>query len=192
MEKVEVRVRFVAEWGGSPMRMVVMETVDRKMVFPIIIAENEARILSHEWVEDELKRPDSYDLLAETMDGFSIHMQEALIYRLSEGVFYTRIVLVSEQQVLELESRVSDAVIMAIRGHCPVYVVPEVLEKVGIPSQMLKSVGNLSASEMEKHESVSEMSVEKLEQRLREAVENEDFESASILRDQIKAKKGDE
>ncbi|MBP5395585.1 MAG: bifunctional nuclease family protein [Bacteroidales bacterium] len=190
MEKVEVRVRFVAEWGGSSMRMVVMETVDRKTVFPVIIADSEAHSLTREWMEEELKRPDPYDLLAEMMKGFALRMQEALIYRLSEGVFYTRMVLVSEQQVLELESRVSDAVIMAIRGHCPVYVVPEVLEKVGLPSRMLKQVGDLLTNEAEKPEPASEMSVETLEQRLQEAVENEDFESASLLRDQIRALKG--
>ncbi len=191
MEKVEVRVRCIAEWGGSSMRMVLMETVDRRTVFPVIIAENEAGYLTREWVGDEgMKRPGPYDLLSEMLKGFSIELREALIYHLSEGVFMTRMVFASEQHELEVEARISDAVIMAIRSHCPVYVLPEVLEKVGVSSNVLKRMEELVTDDGKESEPASEMSLETLERRLHEAVENEDFESASTLRDQIKALKG--
>ena len=191
MEKVEVRVRCIAEWGGSSMRMVLMETIDRRTVFPVIIAENEVGYLTREWMGDEgMKRPGPYDLLSEMLKGFSIELREALIYHLSEGVFMTRMVFASEQQVLEVESRISDAVIMAIRSHCPVYVLPEVLEKVGVSSNVLKRMEELVTDDGKESEPASEMSLETLERRLHEAVENEDFESASTLRDQIKALKG--
>ncbi|MBQ6667810.1 MAG: bifunctional nuclease family protein [Bacteroidales bacterium] len=191
MEKVEVRVRCIAEWGGSSMRMVLMETVDRRTVFPVIIAENEAGYLTREWMGDEgMKRPGPYDLLSEMLKGFSIELREALIYHLSEGVFMTRMVFASEQHELEVEARISDAVIMAIRSHCPVYVLPEVLEKVGVSSNVLKRMEELVTDDGKESEPASEMSLETLERRLHEAVENEDFESASTLRDQIKALKG--
>ncbi len=191
MEKVEVRVRCIAEWGGSSMRMVLMETVDRRTVFPVIIAENEASYLTREWMGDEgMKRPGPYDLLSEMLKGFSIELREALIYHLSEGVFMTRMVFASEQHELEVEARISDAVIMAIRSHCPVYVLPEVLEKVGVSSNVLKRMEELVTDDGKESEPASEMSLETLERRLHEAVENEDFESASTLRDQIKALKG--
>ena len=141
---MEVRVRCIAEWGGSSMRMVLMETVDRRTVFPVIIAENEAGYLTREWMGDEgMKRPGPYDLLSEMLKGFSIELREALIYHLSEGVFMTRMVFASEQHELEVEARISDAVIMAIRSHCPVYVLPEVLEKVGVSSNVLKRMEEL-------------------------------------------------
>ncbi len=191
MEKVEVRVRCIAEWGGSSMRMVLMETIDRRTVFPVIIAENEAGYLTREWMGDEgMKRPGPYDLLSEMLKGFSIELREALIYHLSEGVFMTRMVFASEQHELEVEARISDAVIMAIRSHCPVYVLPEVLEKVGVSSNVLKRMEELVTDDGKESEPASEMSLETLERRLHEAVENEDFESASTLRDQIKALKG--
>ncbi|MBR4340185.1 MAG: bifunctional nuclease family protein [Bacteroidales bacterium] len=191
MEKVEVRVRCIAEWGGSSMRMVLMETVDRRTVFPVIIAENEAGYLTREWMGDEgMKRPGPYDLLSEMLKGFSIELREALIYHLSEGVFMTRMIFASEQHELEVEARISDAVIMAIRSHCPVYVLPEVLEKVGVSSNVLKRMEELVTDDGKESEPASEMSLETLERRLHEAVENEDFESASTLRDQIKALKG--
>lgn len=188
---MEVRVRCIAEWGGSSMRMVLMETVDRRTVFPVIIAENEAGYLTREWMGDEgMKRPGPYDLLSEMLKGFSIELREALIYHLSEGVFMTRMVFASEQHELEVEARISDAVIMAIRSHCPVYVLPEVLEKVGVSSNVLKRMEELVTDDGKESEPASEMSLETLERRLHEAVENEDFESASTLRDQIKALKG--
>ena len=191
MEKVEVRVRCIAEWGGSSMRMVLMETVDRRTVFTVIIAENEASYLTREWMGDEgMKRPGPYDLLSEMLKGFSIELREALIYHLSEGVFMTRMIFASEQHELEVEARISDAVIMAIRSHCPVYVLPEVLEKVGVSSNVLKRMEELVTDDGKESEPASEMSLETLERRLHEAVENEDFESASTLRDQIKALKG--
>ena len=191
MEKVEVRVRCIAEWGGSSMRMVLMETVDRRTVFPVIIAENEAGYRTREWMGDEgMKRPGPYDLLSEMLKGFSIELREALIYHLSEGVFMTRMIFASEQHELEVEARISDAVIMAIRSHCPVYVLPEVLEKVGVSSNVLKRMEELVTDDGKESEPASEMSLETLERRLHEAVENEDFESASTLRDQIKALKG--
>ena len=188
---MEVRVRCIAEWGGSSMRMVLMETIDRGTVFPVIIAENEAGYLTREWMCDEgMKRPGPYDLLSEMLKGFSIELREALIYHLSEGVFMTRMVFASEQHELEVEARISDAVIMAIRSHCPVYVLPEVLEKVGVSSNVLKRMEELVTDDGKESEPASEMSLETLERRLHEAVENEDFESASTLRDQIKALKG--
>ena len=191
MEKVEVKVRCIAEWGGSSMRMVLMETIDRRTVFPVIIAENEAGYLTREWMGDEgMKRPGPYDLLSEMLKGFSIELREALIYHLSEGVFMTRMIFASEQHELEVEARISDAVIMAIRSHCPVYVLPEVLEKVGVSSNVLKRMEELVTDDGKESEPASEMSLETLERRLHEAVENEDFESASTLRDQIKALKG--
>ena len=186
MEKVEVRVRCIAEWGGSSMRMVLMETVDRRTVFPVIIAENEAGYLTREWMGDEgMKRPGPYDLLSEMLKGFSIELREALIYHLSEGVFMTRMVFASEQHELEVEARISDAVIMAIRSHCPVYVLPEVLEKVGVSSNVLKRMEELVTDDGKESEPASEMSLETLERRLHEAVETENYEEAARLRDQI-------
>jgi bifunctional DNase/RNase len=102
----------------------------------------------------------------------------------------TRMIFASEQHELEVEARISDAVIMAIRSHCPVYVLPEVLEKVGVSSNVLKRMEELVTDDGKESEPASEMSLETLERRLHEAVENEDFESASTLRDQIKALKG--
>lgn len=187
MRKVEVRVRCVAGMGGSDMRMLVMETVDGKTVFPVITGEHEACYLHRQW-DDDVRRPMPYDLIESLMNGFGVRMQEACIYRLFEGVFYTRIMFSSETGSLETESRVSDAVILASRNRCPVYVDEEVLKRVGIPSRMLgPSVSADSVKAVDVNDPLDGLSPEKLERLLEEAVECENFELASLLRDKIKS-----
>lgn len=191
MAKIEVRVRCIAEWGGPSTRMVVMETIDGKTLFPIITAENEANYLNREWSDDKVRRPIPYDLIEGMMSAFHVSLREVNIYRLFEGVFYTRMLLASETEVTELEARVSDAVILSIRSQCPVYVEEDVLERVGVSSDVL----HLSSSpEHDADDSsgnpVAEIPLERLEKMLQEAVESENFELASTLRDRIRALKG--
>ena len=191
MQREEVRVRYIAEWTGSSMRIVLIETADGKTYFPIITAAGEADYLNQICSREDSKRPTPYDLVEGLMEAGGFHLQEVYIYKVFEGVFFTRLQLVSEERQLALESRVSDAVILAIRNHCPVYADKEVLERVGVASSRLKfSPAFASHAEGDSPAPQGDQSVESLERMLQEAVEKEDFESASSLRDRIRELKG--
>ena len=172
------------------MRMVLMETMDGETVFPIIVADTVADYLNRMCADEDNRRPTSYDLMEGLMKAGGFCMKEVFIYRLVEGVFYTRLQCVSEERELALAARVSDAVILAIRNHCPIYIDAETLERVGVSSGKLK----FSTSEVDEGDDFSDpdavQSLESLECKLHEAIEKEDYETASMLRDRINGLKG--
>lgn len=179
--------QFVTDFGNINARMVLMQTVDREISFPVIVAENEAIQLMYAMTSNKFQRPQLYDLMVGLGEGCNVKMEEAYIYRLNEGVFYTRICYVSEEtgRRIELESRVSDALILSFKYDCPVYIDSGVLERVGLPTSVLeKSLAEDDENEGKEPESDVTL-LPKLEERLHEAVETENYEEAARLRDQI-------
>lgn len=187
MAKVEVHIKYIAEWNNAVARMLVLETKLDKLSFPIIIAENEAVVLIRELENNLHKRPQTHDLLSDMMDEFDIEMKEVYIYDLAEGIFYTKIFCRTNSKSVILEARVSDAVILALKKSCPIYADSSVVKKVAIPSASLfhENTGNDSFSEDKGECDFEKKSVEELNGLLNDAVNREDYETASVIRDEI-------
>ncbi|MBO4282804.1 MAG: bifunctional nuclease family protein [Bacteroidales bacterium] len=191
MRKVEVHIKYIAEWNNATARMMVMETGDGKTAFPIIIARAEADCLLQELDAHAVRRPQPHDLMVSLMENFRIQLKEVYIYKVHEGIFYTQMQVASEERTEVIESRASDAVILALKRQCPVFVDSEVLEKVGVPFRFLSAMEDKGAEDGLQPEDAEggEKSLETLERMLEEAVETENFELASTLRDEINARK---
>jgi len=190
MDKIAIKINCVLNWSNDYARMLIMQTIDNKISFPIIIADNEAASLFKEMEKIEVKRPQTHDLFFNFMQTFSIDIDEVFIHKLVEGIFYTKIICSTQETVFELDARPSDAIILALKKKAPIFVEDSILKKIGISTdEMEKQIlypEDRNNSEKDDEYTYEEMSDEDLKNLLKQAIEMEDFEMASQIRDVLK------
>ena len=194
MGKVGIKVNCILNWNNDYARMLVMQTLDNRLSFPIIIADNEAIVgLFKELEKMKIKRPLTHDLLFDTLQSFHIQIREIYIHTVIEGIFYTKIRCEKDNEWVEIDARPSDAIILAIKANAPMFVEESILDKLGIlTSEMEKHIfpnNDDAKEEKEKRESLENQSIQELEKKLRQSIEIEDFEAASAIRDIINERK---
>jgi hypothetical protein len=131
------------------------------------------------------------------MTGFSIDLHEIIICDLQEGIFYSKLVCSTEKDTLEIDSRTSDALALAVRFGCPIYTYENILDSAGI--LMEETTGKKKKSKEQKEVPVEEtggsnedlktMSLEDLNTLLNEVLESEDYIRAIAIRDEINNRK---
>ncbi|MCX7743741.1 MAG: bifunctional nuclease family protein [Flavobacteriales bacterium] len=161
---------------------------------PIIIGGFEAQSIAVHLENMKPTRPLTHDLFVKLTESFHIQVKEVVIYNLLEGVFYAKLICDDGIREVEIDSRTSDAVALAVRYGCPVYTYEFILEAAGIrmedepPSE--EHVEEKTTSSRKKEPlSLTEMSIEELEKSLKEAIDNEAYELASKIRDEINRRK---
>lgn len=129
------------------------------------------------------------------MNAFNVELQEIIINDLQEGIFYSKLICYSENDTVEIDSRTSDALALAVRFGCPIYTFENILESAGIlmdentagKKKKQEAVG--VTDEENALEDLSSMSVEDLHHLLNEVLENEDYIRAIAIRDEINKRK---
>ncbi|HLW07341.1 MAG TPA: bifunctional nuclease family protein [Marinilabiliaceae bacterium] len=156
---------------------------------PIIIGGVEAQSIAIRLEGLEPPRPLTHDLFLNFAKAFSIQLVEVVIYKLEEGIFYSELVCLKEKELIRIDSRISDAVALALRFNCPIYTFEEIMTKAGIVLDLEDSkkedVDKTEKSSTEKDTSLSSKSIGELNTMLKEAVESENYEKASKIRDEI-------
>ncbi len=156
---------------------------------PIIIGGVEAQSIAIRLEGLEPPRPLTHDLFLNFAKAFSIQLVEVVIYKLEEGIFYSELVCLKEKELIRIDSRTSDAVALALRFNCPIYTFEEIMTKAGIVLDLEDSkkeeVHKTEKSSTEKDTSLSSKSIGELNTMLKEAVESENYEKASKIRDEI-------
>ena len=108
-----------------------------------------------------------------------------VIYNLQEGIFFAKIVCEKEGQFSDIDARTSDAIALAVRFNCPIYTFESILSSAGILSdEFMDDMDEVEESEIEENE-FQRMSKEEMEIAMQEAIDNEDYERASLIRDEI-------
>ena len=133
-----------------------------------------------------------HDLMKSLADNLGVVLEEVYIYRWESGIFYSELRFRNGEELLKIDSRTSDAIALALRYNCPIYIAASVIAKTAIPISDL-AAGEFSGQkpvEPEKSETTEyNFTIEELTRLLDEAVKNEDYESASRFRDMLKARK---
>ena len=193
MDKIAIKVNCILSWNNDYARMLIMQTEDTQTSFPIIIADIEAMSLLKEMEHLEVKRPQTHDLFSSLMQTFDIYINEVYIHTVMEGIFYTKLVCSFEGKTVEFDSRPSDAIILALKANAPIFVEKNILEKLGISTaemeEQLLSPENKGKIIEEDETTVENMPDEDLEFLLKQAIETEDFETASQIRDILKQRR---
>ena len=167
----------------------VLAEVGGKRSLPIIIGGFEAQAIAIELEKMTPTRPLTHDLFKSLVISFEITVREVVIYNLNEGIFYAKLICDREGQLSEIDARTSDAIALAVRFKCPIYTFENILSAAGIMMDENAEFENDFADENLEQEStenpMSSLSVQELEAQLNDAIDNEEYERASKIRDEI-------
>jgi hypothetical protein len=169
----------------------VLAEAGGKRSLPIIIGGFEAQAIAIELEKMTPTRPLTHDLFKSFAQSFQIDVTEVVIYNLVEGVFYAKIICSKDGKFSEIDARTSDAIAIGVRFKCPIYTFENILSTAGIlldeNSELVADTQSteVAAIEKESETGIAALDLEELEKHLSEAIENEDYELASRLRDEI-------
>jgi hypothetical protein len=157
---------------------------------PIIIGGFEAQAIAIELEKIRTPRPLTHDLFKNFADAYHIEVTEVLINKFSEGVFFAQLICTDGQIQQEVDSRTSDAIALALRFNCPVFTYESILASAGIlmdeETDVQKTDENQEIPVEEDLEPMSHVTTADLKDMLRNAIENEEYEKASKIRDELK------
>lgn len=192
MQKVQCEILGLSSspsTGGA--YAILLKEIDGNKRLPIIIGAFEAQAIALEIEGIKPPRPLTHDLLKQLTDNLGASVIEVIVDELRENTFYAKIVLEVSGFTQEIDARPSDAIALAVRAQAPIYVSASVLQAAAfIPSEENEETGisNLaSTSGKNKKPVTKETKLASLHNKLREAIENEEYERAAKIRDEIKS-----
>lgn len=181
----------------------ILNEVDGDRKLPIVIGAFEAQSIAIA-LEKEIKppRPLTHDLFKTFADKFDIVVKQVIIHKLVDGVFYSSIICEREGIEEIIDARTSDAIALALRFNAPIFTYKNILDKAGVFLNLNPSEGNPENTDNEdilsEHESFdtnddsqnaySKNTLEELHNLLEEAIQNEDYEKAAIIKEEIDKK----
>lgn len=187
--KLEIAGLSYSQTQSGAYALVLAETGGKRQL-PIIIGGFEAQAIAIELEKMTPTRPLTHDLFKNFAVSFSIEVKEVVIYNLIEGIFFAKLICERDGQVTEIDARTSDAIAIGVRFNCPIYTFENILSSAGI--LLDEETGNeFDSDSLENDEgddskdSINQVSIEELEVQLDEAIQNEDYELASKIRDEI-------
>src|SRR5882762_3371765 len=163
---------------------VVLGEINGLRRLPIVIGGFEAQAIAVALEKMQPSRPLTHDLMKNFMHAFGVDLTEIIISDLQEGIFYSKLVCVSENDTVEIDSRTSDALALAVRFGCSIYTYEHILESAGIlmedTSSKKKKSGGVSTTipstqEGGSREDLKIMTIEELGKLLNEVLEQEDY-----------------
>ena len=157
----------------------VLEEVDGERKLPIIIGRQEAQAIKVMMVKFVPPRPLTHDLFPTLTAHLGVVLKKILIYKAKDGVFYSYLYFDKDGEEIRIDSRTSDAVALALRYKCPMYTTEEIMER-----EHLHDLGEGKFSVP-----ITSVSMQMLEEALQKAIDNEEYEQASHLRDEIRKRK---
>ncbi|HEX7413735.1 MAG TPA: bifunctional nuclease family protein [Bacteroidia bacterium] len=177
----------------------VLGEVKGKRRLPIIIGAFEAQAIAIELEKMTPSRPLTHDLFKTFAETFSISVSEVIIYNLVEGIFYAKLICNdTAPQDYEIDARTSDAIALAVRFNCPIYTYEFILSSAGIileDETLLSALEGEHTEETKKHvqgrddNEYHSKSTEELKTLLQTALEDEQYELASKIRDELNKRK---
>lgn len=164
----------------------VLSEVGGKRRLPIIIGGFEAQAIAIELEKMTPTRPLTHDLFKSFAVSFGITIKEVVIYNLQEGIFYAKLVCEKDGQLTDIDARTSDAIALGVRFKSPIYTFESILSSAGILSDEFMDEDEETEETVDSDSEFAASSVEELEEQLTQAIDNEDYELASKIRDEIK------
>lgn len=160
---------------------------------PIIIGSFEAQAIAIELEDMTPSRPLTHDLFKSFAESFDVKINEVIIYNLVEGIFYAKLICEKNGKEVEIDTRTSDAVALAVRFKCPIFTYEFILESAGIILEddlSDEAEAPIKKKTYPKENKGAGKSLEQLQNMLQNAIEKEDYEEASLIRDEIKKRSG--
>ncbi|MGC9331836.1 MAG: bifunctional nuclease domain-containing protein [Bacteroidales bacterium] len=182
----------------------VLEAVNSEHRIPIIIGSFEAQAIAIHLEKLKPPRPLTHDLFVSLAKKLKFWLKEVQIYKLEEGVFHSRLIVIKDNNTMEIDARTSDAVALALRFDCPIYTTQEIIDKAGLIIHLKGEDSEKDTNQDDKGKKtssssdettispagiLSQKSIEELNDMLQKAIEQEAYEQASKINDEINRRK---
>lgn len=171
---------------------VVLGEINGLRRLPIVIGGFEAQAIAVALERMSPSRPLTHDLMKNFMMAFNVELHEVVINDLQEGIFYSKLVCSSANDTVEIDSRTSDALALAVRFGCPIFTYDTILDQAGILMEddgKTKPAASVT-TETGGSDNLKSLPIDELEGLLTEVLDQEDYIRAIAIRDEIKARKG--
>ena len=202
MQKIELEISGLSHTiTQSQSYAVLLSEVGGMRKLPIVIGAFEAQAIAVAIEKVVINRPLSHDLIKNLFTIFNISLKEVLIDNLQDGIFYSKLICEKDGQEIEVDSRTSDALALAVRFNCPIYTFEFILETAGaiineqdkkdeddddddeeVDDDTAEIVGAALSADAD---DIALMSLKELNDKLKEYLDKEDYESAARIRDEI-------
>jgi bifunctional DNase/RNase len=173
---------------------VVLGEVNGLRRLPIVIGGFEAQAIAVALERMQPSRPLTHDLMKNFMMAFNVELHEVVICDLQEGIFYSKLLCSNDNDTVEIDSRTSDALALAVRFGCPIYTYENILENAGIlmedtgGKKKKAVVSSTSTEDSVSHDDLKSLSLEDLNTLLNDVLEQEDYIRAIAIRDEINSR----
>ncbi|MCC6600125.1 MAG: bifunctional nuclease family protein [Crocinitomicaceae bacterium] len=195
-KKIELLIADIAPSGStSGAYTMILAEVDGNRRLPIVIGGSEAQAIAIELEKMTPSRPLTHDLFRNLAHAFSIEIEEVLIYNLVEGIFFSKLLANLSGKMAEIDARTSDAVALAVRFGCPIYCNDFILDQAGVSADETSDDPEMNdpevnTGELAESQDATSLSIDDLQRQLDTALEHEEYEKASRLRDEINKRTG--
>jgi bifunctional DNase/RNase len=198
MKKIELEIVALSHSiAQTHSYAVVLGEVNGLRRLPIVIGGFEAQAIAVALERMQPSRPLTHDLMKNFMQAFSIELHEVVITDLQEGIFYSRLLCSNDQDTVEIDSRTSDALALAVRFGCPIYTFEKILDSAGMllddNGEAKKKKSRISSAPVEESspkEDLETLSMDELNNLLNDVLEQEDYIRAIAIRDELKRRSG--
>ena len=205
MELVELKIHGISyNDNTSGVFALILDEVNGNKKLPIVIGGFEAQSIAIALEKkNKTTRPLTHELFKGFADRFGISLNHVIIHKLSEGVFYSNMVCEKDSEVVKIDSRTSDAIALSIRFNAPVFVTKEILDEVGFEDDKKYAEGinltdenffkdNISDSNDSRTKNtkdIKKISTTNIKKMLEKSIQNEEYELAARLRDELDTRK---
>ena len=194
MDKIKLEIAGLSySQTQSGAYALVLAEANGKRRLPTIIGGFEAQAIAIELENMTPSRPLTHDLFKNFAEQYQININEIIIYNLVEGIFFAKLYCEQNGVEIQIDSRTSDAIALAVRFECPIYTYEFVLSQAGIileDEENSEDESDLIDEEYDMDDfnadPVERLTLSELELKLKESIDNEDYEAASKIRDEIK------
>ena len=194
MNKIRLNVLGISysQTQSGAYALVLSEENGQRRV-PIIVGGFEAQAIAIQLEGLKPPRPLTHDLFVNFALSFKINFIEVNIYKLEEGVFFSKLICDNGQTRISIDARTSDAIALALRFKCPIYTTEDILTRAGIVIDFENETRTKKVEPEElkpevpvaENEELKELGLDELKDLLDEAITKENYERASIIRDEI-------
>lgn len=173
---------------------VVLGEVNGLRRLPIVIGGFEAQAIAVALERMQPSRPLTHDLMKNLMLAFQLELHEIIICNLQEGIFYSKLVCSNDKDTVEIDSRTSDALALAVRFGCPIYTYENIIDNAGILPEpnatgKKKSIST-TTDETLPQDDLRKLTMDELQELLNTVLEQEDYIRAIAIRDEINSRGG--
>lgn len=193
MKKIELEIIALSHSiSHTHSYAVVLGEINGLRRLPIVIGAFEAQAIAVALERMSPSRPLTHDLMKNFFIAFNVDLIEVVITDLHEGVFFSKLVCSANGDSIEIDSRTSDALALAVRFGCPIYMDEKIIKEFGVVSdtddKKVEESTSITKETGSNKENLKTKSTQELNELLNEVLENEDYIKAIAIRDELKSR----